>query len=331
MTYDTRICISATQGNRTLFSWGPDEAPTPPVRGPNVPGPLVLGGSVCLASDTGCNCASVKDSVRSNALDSGGSGGRRTALRAKPRRSAPGRGPKKGLNDAVLAGCAVAYIGLHTILQFSVWDRYLLPLAPLVALLLARIVERGMVWLARLKASPALPGSRESRLEGRQLPLSFLRALCVSVVVLVALFSGGKAALNGYPVGGEHWAYQGLDDAVAYLVEHAAPNAVLYHHWLRWHYTYYLHGTDFELRWWQSSEHLYREAARTPEREQYIILPDWGTLDPRSEGIVLEPVYETQRWDGSVSFRVYRIHYLPDSHASTGPPRSSRCARAACA
>jgi hypothetical protein len=126
--------------------------------------------------------------------------------------------------------------------------------------------------------------------------------------MLVALYSGGKAALNGYPVGGEHWAYQGLDDVVAYLVEHAAPDAVLYHHWLRWHYTYYLQGTDFELRWWQSSEHLYREATRTPDREQYVVLPDWGTLDPRSEGIVLEPVYETRRWDGSVSFRVYRIH-----------------------
>jgi 4-amino-4-deoxy-L-arabinose transferase-like glycosyltransferase len=285
-------------------------------------------------------------SVRSNAaLDSGGARGRRAAPRAEPRRSAPGRGlgasadPKKGLNDAVLAGCAAAYVVLHTTLQFSVWDRYLLPLAPLVALLLARIVERGMAWLARSKTSLTL---REScRKVGLgfwsrsfswflvQHKLFFLRALCVSMVVPVALFSGVKAALNGYPVGGEHWAYQGLDDAVAYLVEHAAPDAVLYHHWLRWHYTYYLHGTDFELRWWQSNEHLYREAARTPAREQYIILPDWGTLDPRSEGIVLEPVYETRRWDGSVSFRVYRIHYLPASHASTGPPRSSRCARAA--
>ena len=73
------------------------------------------------------------------------------------------------------------------------------------------------------------------------------------------------------------------------------------------HYSYYLYGTGFELRWWQSGEHLFREAARTPDRAQYIVLPDWRTLEPETDGVVLEPVYETYRRDGSVSLRVYRI------------------------
>jgi len=191
--------------------------------------------------------------------------------------------------DTVLAGYALAYVGFHTVLQFSVWDRYLLPLAPLAALLLARTVERGAAWLARGGAGPRL------------------RALCLWAVVALALVSGGRAALSGYPVGGEHWAYQGLDRVVAYLVENAAPDAAVYHHWLRWHYTFYLYDTGFELRWWESAEHLAREARRTPDREQYLVLPGWGALDPSSEGVVLEPVYETQRRDGSTSFRVYRV------------------------
>jgi 4-amino-4-deoxy-L-arabinose transferase-like glycosyltransferase len=195
--------------------------------------------------------------------------------------------------DTLLAGYAVCYIGLHTVLAFSIWDRYLLPLVPLAALLLARVLEGGADWLARGRA-----GAR-------------LFVLCSAVVVLVALLAGGKAALNGYPVGGEHWAYQGLDRVAAYLKQHAAPDAVVYHHWLRWHYTYYLYDTDFELRWWQSSTHLRREALRTPAREQYVVLPDWGTLDPRAEDITLEPVYETRRRDGSTSFRVYRIRLAP--------------------
>jgi len=121
------------------------------------------------------------------------------------------------------------------------------------------------------------------------------------------LFSAWTAAQNGYPIGGEHWAYQGLDQVAAYLKQNAPPDAVLYHHWLRWHYTYYLYGTTFELRWWDSGEHLRREALRTPDRAQYIVLPDWRTLEPDVEGMAFQPVYETRRQDGSVSLSVYHI------------------------
>jgi len=158
--------------------------------------------------------------------------------------------------------------------------------------------------------------------EGERFPLSLFRALCVSVVVLVALFSGGKAALNGYPVGGEHWAYQGLDQVVAYLQENAPPDAVLYHHWLRWHYTYSLYEAEFELRWWQSGEHLQREAMRSPDRAQYIVLPDWRTLEPNAERIRLHPLYETRRQDGSVSLRLYRVE--PYQLASEAEREESR-------
>jgi hypothetical protein len=111
-------------------------------------------------------------------------------------------------------------------------------------------------------------------------------------------------------VGGEHWAYQGLDEIVAYLEAHAPPDAVLYHHWLRWHYTYYLHDTGIELRYWQSSEHLLREVARTSERVQYIVLPDWGVSGLGVEGIELTSLYEAHREDGSISLRLYELHYV---------------------
>ena len=137
-----------------------------------------------------------------------------------------------------------------------------------------------------------------------------LRLICAAAVCLAACYSACTAAMNGYPVGGEHWAYQGLDQVAAYLQENAAPDAVLYHHWLRWHYTFYLYGTGFELRWWQSAEHLRQEAARTPGREQYIVLPDWRTLDPVAEGIALVPLYETVRRDGSVSLQLCRVEVV---------------------
>jgi 4-amino-4-deoxy-L-arabinose transferase-like glycosyltransferase len=206
--------------------------------------------------------------------------------------------------DTALAGYGLGYVLFHTVVQFSVWDRYLLPLVPVVGLWLGRIVVHGREAATR----GYKPRLQDAALAAERLKPR-VRDVWIAVVCLVALFSGVKAAFNGYPVGGEHWAYQGLDEVVAYLVENAAPDAVLYHHWLRWHYTFYLHGTDFELRWWESGEHLHREVTRTPDREQYIVLPDWRTIEPEAEDITLDPIYEAHRRDGSISLTLYRITY----------------------
>ena len=243
--------------------------------------------------------------------------------------------------DRLWIGYGVAYLLAHTVLGFSTWDRYLLPLAPLASLLLARVVVVGHRWLrardqaagnpehqgqphvtrVRYGHSPLgqdrriwdleLAPSRAHR--GQSWLGSWHRYAAVAWTLLfcvAALLSGARAARNGYPVGGEHWAYQGLDEIVAYLEAHAPPDAVLYHHWLRWHYTYYLHDTGIELRYWQSSEHLLREVARTPGRVQYIVLPDWGVSELDVEGIELKSLYETRREDESVSLRLYELHYV---------------------
>jgi 4-amino-4-deoxy-L-arabinose transferase-like glycosyltransferase len=196
--------------------------------------------------------------------------------------------------DTTFLAYGIGYLLVHTILRFSTWDRYLLPLIAPVGLILARITAGITRWLASTQ------GWR-----WRTVPL----AAAIAVLFLVPAW---KAAHNGYPIGGEHWAYQGLDQVVTYLRQNAPPDAVLYHHWLRWHYSYYLHGSTFELRWWQSGEHLRREVMRAPERVQYIVLPDWRTLEPEAEGICLHPVYEAHRQDGSVSMRVYRVEVCAD-------------------
>ena len=224
-------------------------------------------------------------------------------------RYGPARAQNKIL-DTLLAAYLLAYILLHTVAGFSVWDRYLLPLAPLVALLVGRMVSivipecsyresRNPVTPA-LRAGASVPGisSRESRITRIVLPLT---------LSLLLLLSGTRAARNGYPVGGDHWAYQGLDEIASYLKTNAPPDAVLYHHWLRWHYTYYLHGTPFELRYWESGEHLLRESRRSPDHAQYIVLPTWRTEDPAIEGLSFEPLLSPQRRDGSVALTLYRV------------------------
>ena len=206
--------------------------------------------------------------------------------------------------DRLWVAYGAAYLIAHTVIDFSIWDRYLLPLAPLASILLARIVVTGHSWLRA--RGHCVCRSRVPRDIG--LPhVTHLRYGILAVFCVAALLSGARAARNGYPVGGEHWAYQGLEEVVAYLQAYAPPDAVLYHRWLRWHYTYYLHGSEIELRYWQSGEHLAREVARTPGRAQYIVLPDWCASELDVGGVTLQSLYEAQREDGSISLRLYRI------------------------
>jgi hypothetical protein len=198
--------------------------------------------------------------------------------------------------DTLWAVAVFAYLALHSVLAFSIWDRYLLPLAAPVALLGARIVDG----LGRVQADL----NQHSVLRSVRHAIPYL-------AVLLALVFGIRAATNGYPIGGEHWAYQGLDTISDHLEERAAPDAVIYHHWLRWHYTYYLHGTGFELRWWRDGAHLRQEARKSADREQYIVLPTWRPLDPDIKGVHFVPVLETRRKDGSVSLELCRIELDP--------------------
>jgi hypothetical protein len=208
--------------------------------------------------------------------------------------------------DTLLVAYLLAYILLHTVAGFSVWDRYLLPLAPLVALLVGRMtsVVRAISPRKTQPQDTVIPEIFSREFRGYR---TIVRHFLPLTLALLLLLSGTRAALNGYPIGGDHWAYVGLDEITAYLKANAPADAVLYHHWLRWHYTYYLHGTSFELRYWESGEHLFREARRTPDRAQYIVLPTWRTEDPAIEGISFEPLLSPQRRDGSVALVLYRV------------------------
>jgi 4-amino-4-deoxy-L-arabinose transferase-like glycosyltransferase len=203
--------------------------------------------------------------------------------------------------DTLWVTYMTAYLLIHTTLHFSIWDRYLLPLVPLTALLLARI-------MAQARASSRALCVLQDKHPGVFRLSCLLYPTLMVLVLFLAAFSALRAARNGYPVGGEHWAYQGLDEIAAYLKENAPPDAVLYHHWLRWHYSYYLYGTGFELRWWESGMHMEREVMRTPDRAQYVVLPDWRTLEPDAPGLCFELLYQAHREDETVSLSLYRVY-----------------------
>ena len=123
---------------------------------------------------------------------------------------------------------------MHFAATFQPWDRYLLPILPWVGVLAAR----GFV----------LAWERLGGQSGFQRPLRTVAALLLAPALLYASWLGAAGRL---PVGGDHGAYAGLDQAVALLRKQPA-DAVIYDRWLGWHYDFYLFDAPQERRWWGS-------------------------------------------------------------------------------
>jgi 4-amino-4-deoxy-L-arabinose transferase-like glycosyltransferase len=200
--------------------------------------------------------------------------------------------------DAILALYGAGYLALHVVVTFQPWDRYLLPLAPLVCILVAR----GLV-------------SVRDGLNLRSFPqIKTLSILGLAGALACAAWLGAAGRL---PVGSDHGAYSGLDQVVAVLRSQPA-NAVIYHRWLSWHYDFYLFDAPQERRWWDSGWKLAEDAARTgrvePERLQWVALPGWeaeAASELRSalasHELALMEMERIRRPDGSLSFTLYRI------------------------
>jgi len=213
-----------------------------------------------------------------------------------------GRSPNRAaLADFVLVGFLTLYLAAYWLSAFNVWDRYLLPVVPLLALLLGRIVAAASGGLARLGAAGF----------GRWAPL-------VLPVLLVGLLlpSATTAARSGYPVGGDHGAYDGLDDA-ARFIRTLPTGGVLYDHWLGWQWNFYLFDGPLYVSWFISPEALatdLRAFGRTSPR--YLAVPTWESdVEVRAAaaqaGFTFTPLHTSYRRDGTASIVVYRLTPLP--------------------
>jgi hypothetical protein len=199
-----------------------------------------------------------------------------------------------GRTDLLLLSFVIGYLGLHWLVGFQVWDRYLLGLVPLVALLGAR----SLVALGRWIRKPVW---------------RMVYSLAVGLV-LVATMTGPvvRATDSGLPFGGDHGAYDGIDELAEFVGTNAPSGAVLYHYWLGHHYRFYLYGEPIRLHWYPELDDLVRDATIYRREPRYIAFPSWRDGEPAvtalaEAGITLKPVFETVRRDGSTSFRLYEL------------------------
>lgn len=171
-----------------------------------------------------------------------------------------------------LWGCA--FLGLHIFSSIQPWDRYLLPLAPLLALF--------MGWLA-------------AHLHRLIAPRWWVSGLCAGL--LLFLPPAGQAAQGRLPIGSDHGAYSGLVEAIEWVKHKAPSRLILYQQVLGWHYQFYLYEQmsrgAYDVRWFPNPVYLAGNAAQAPGRPRLLIEPDWAAareLGPRlaQRGLAME-------------------------------------------
>ncbi|MFQ5576811.1 MAG: ArnT family glycosyltransferase [Anaerolineae bacterium] len=208
--------------------------------------------------------------------------------------------------DRLLAGFCLLFVLLHAAATFQIWDRYLLGLVPLLALLLARILHLPAA-LIELRAGPT--GIRQ---------VATLLAAALAAALMV--YPVRQAVNSRYPIGGDHGAFYGVAETAAYLRGHAGANVTLYHHQLGTHWRFYLLGFPYDFRFWQSAQDLGRQAAANAGGVQYAAFPAWQSttlveLTLQDRGLTLEPVFKTFAPDGSPAVYLYQIVPLTQTRA----------------
>lgn len=197
------------------------------------------------------------------------------------------------ISNLLITTYLLFYLGTYWLLPFSVWDRYLVPIAPLILILFASFTEHVVgYWLLHV-----------SRMT--------LHVLRFTLPVLL-LPSAILAAQSRYPIGGDKGAYLGLEDAARYLNQ-LPYETVLYDFWLSWQWNFYLFDSKVYVAWMPNPAALetdLRSFGRTSPR--YLTVPSWESdIEIRTAaaqaGFTLSPVHISQRPDGSQAFIIYQL------------------------
>jgi hypothetical protein len=152
---------------------------------------------------------------------------------------------------------------------------------------------------------------RERWQGGTRRAQGFVRVLCA--LLLLAVLVGGVVAADGrIPVGGDHGAYDGLNDVIGFL--YTLPvGTVVYDRWLSWHYDYHLFDAYLYRAGFPTPEWLAADAAAFYDgRPRYVVIPDWESPARlaralAAEDLSMSPVLTAQRRGGAISFTVYEI------------------------
>lgn len=172
--------------------------------------------------------------------------------------------------DLVFLVFLVSYFVLHWFLAIPAWDRYVLPVLPLVGIILGRYVWRTINFII-----PALPERPAGWFNSQRI---------IWLVPLILLILQAPSVLKAYqgdlPVGGQPTADSGASQIAAEL-HHSPYGTVLYDHWYSWQWRYHLFDQHVYVNWFPSPEELAEDLdvfGKTGD-ERYLVLPDSGEAE----------------------------------------------------
>lgn len=214
----------------------------------------------------------------------------------------------------LLAGYVLSYLFIHLIFSFQPWDRYLLPVLPLICILAGKGLLDGWSTLRQclpvrtVKWAPALLG-------------------------LILVYGASLGVTAQIPVGSNIRAYEGVAEAAHFLAQQPAGTTVYYDR-LGWHLGYYLYDLPIERSWYDGPAKLAREAARVskerPGTAQWLMMPRWelDSLDALTDalggqGLVARPLATAVAADGTTGPTLYRIEQVSKIASSAGAPVES--------
>lgn len=204
--------------------------------------------------------------------------------------------PLRTTVNLVILGFVAAYLAAYWLLAFNLWDRYFVPLAPFALMLLAVPLAAAAGWLQNRNPSRAI------------------HALAAAGIALLAtvLPASLRASASGYALGGDHGAYDGIEQ-VAAVLRTAPTGSVLYDHWLSWQWKFYLDQGPLHISWVQGPAQLLTDLRTFGSASpRYFVAPSW---EPFAEihsavtaaGYACVPLLNTTRRDGSHSFTLYQL------------------------
>jgi 4-amino-4-deoxy-L-arabinose transferase-like glycosyltransferase len=203
-----------------------------------------------------------------------------------------GRGSPAAVKGLLFGGWLCAYFLLHWLFNIKPWDRYLLPIVPVVAILVGWSAgELGQRFLPR-------PGQ-----------------VCVFLILVILLLPAALGAAGGaYPIGGDHGNYDGIEQVASFFAD-LPYGTVLYDHWLSWELRYYLFDSRVYVSWVPDGTALVRDSkAIGADPPRYLIVPTWEEADPiiqavREADFTVGPVLNATGSNSTSSFIVYTISH----------------------
>ena len=190
----------------------------------------------------------------------------------------------------------VALLALHWLFNFPIWDRYVLLLVPIAAMVVGQSIGRLVNWLI----------GQFVTLSPRHLVTPALMAIAA-----LALPFSIAAAESQYPIGGDHGANDGID-RVAVFLKSLPAGTVVYDHWLAWELDYYVGEGFVFLAYFDTPAALQDDLRVFGGAKRYVIFPGHESPDRVADaigevGYTLQAVFTTQNRFGQISFAIFEI------------------------